>query len=345
MLCQPSLRRIAIAIISALITILVSDVPGHASDVPGHASDVPFYWNSIDVDIDVQQNGDMWVTETQEYVFIGDYKNERYRYIPLDKIDDIQDVTVTEKDQRLVATTGIENHQFWIRWQHSLKPPESHTFVLKYRVIGGLHVSHEMTKVFWKGIFADRKAPVQSGTVTVHLPNSLSGKVTSYITQGVPATSQRIDDQTFKFLSDRALQPGEELEIQISVPSGILQLSQLRWQTLSIKEIFQFISQNFFTVLFGLIFGGIILAMPIGMLRTRRCPQCRKLSLRTRSQTLVEPTPHHSGKAWITQHCNACSYHQEFERTIIYYADHSSYSGGGGGGGGGDSGGGGGGGG
>lgn len=47
----------------------------------------------------------------------------------------------------------------------------------KIRVVGGLHVSDRETQVYWKAIFTERKAPIQSATVRVQLPQSLSGKV------------------------------------------------------------------------------------------------------------------------------------------------------------------------
>jgi hypothetical protein len=46
------------------------------------AEQLPFYWDNINVTIDVQTNGEMLVTETLKYVFTADYTNERYRYIP-----------------------------------------------------------------------------------------------------------------------------------------------------------------------------------------------------------------------------------------------------------------------
>jgi hypothetical protein len=41
------------------------------------AQQLPFYWDNINVIIDVQTKGDMLVTETQKYVFTADYTNER----------------------------------------------------------------------------------------------------------------------------------------------------------------------------------------------------------------------------------------------------------------------------
>lgn len=159
------LHRIAIVIMAVFVTILIPIT--HST-----ASDIPFYWDSINVEMDVQPNGDMWVTETQHYVFTDDYTNERYRYIPLNKVDEITDVTVTENGQPLATTTGIENNQLWIRWQHPLNPPESHVFVLKYRVIGGIQVNGDKTQVYWKAIFAERQVPVLSVQLAFTYPKS-----------------------------------------------------------------------------------------------------------------------------------------------------------------------------
>ena len=40
-------------------------------------TDSPFYWESIDVEIDVRPGGDMWVTETHVYVFERWHTNQR----------------------------------------------------------------------------------------------------------------------------------------------------------------------------------------------------------------------------------------------------------------------------
>ena len=139
-----------------------------------------YYWDYINVGIEVQNNGDMLITETQKYVFTKPYSNQRYRYIPLDKVDGIRDIAVTEDGQQLVAQTGIKNQQMWIQWQHPLNPPEEHTFELTYRVVGGLHLDKKGDRVYWKAIFPDRGAPIQQSTVTVKLPESLSHKITSF---------------------------------------------------------------------------------------------------------------------------------------------------------------------
>jgi uncharacterized membrane protein YgcG len=189
------------------------------------AKSPPFYWEFINVLIDVQGNGDMLVTETQKYVFTGPHTNERYRYIPLDKVDGIDQIEVFEGENKLAAETNVKNGQRWIKWRHELNPPESHTFVLKYRVKGGIQVHGEEDWVYIKAIFKDRSAPIESGKVTVRLPDSLAGKISSFKNFGVPAEARQVDERTVEFVAKGALPPGKELEVQVVVPHGVLALA------------------------------------------------------------------------------------------------------------------------
>jgi Predicted membrane protein (DUF2207) len=217
------IRRIILLVLSFLVALSLGVARGVAQELP-------FYWDSINVNLEVQTNGDLLVTEQQTYVFKSDYSNQRYRYIRLNKVDEIRDVTVQENDRIIESETGIENNQFWIRWQHELKPPEKHTFVLKYRVVGGLQMDDQNARVYWKAIFADRKVPVQKAKVQVQLPETLSGKATSFTTFGAPAIARAVNPRTFEFVANEPIQPQQVLEVQVAFPAQILNLPQPQWQ-------------------------------------------------------------------------------------------------------------------
>jgi hypothetical protein len=311
------IKRISFSLLSVLVTFLITF--SHAV-----AQEVTFYWDYINVNIDVQNNGDMLVTETQKYVFKSDYANQRYRYIPLDKVDEIKDVTVQENNQIIPSETGIENNQFWIRWQHQLKPPETHTFVLKYRVVGGLHINNENTQVYWKAIFADRKATIQSAKVRVQLPKTLSGKVQDFQNFGIPATSRQLNPKTFEFVANQPIPPQQELEVQVTFPSAILNIPQPNWQQGGFV-----LNWNNFIFLCFFAYIAFVIVSPIN---DRKCPQCQKFTLKRNYKILVPATTSFQGKQIVTHHCQNCSYHNEFEEVIPV---RSSGGGGGGGGGGG----------
>jgi hypothetical protein len=338
------------------------------------AQEIPFYWDNINVTIDVQTNGDMLVTETQKYVFTGNYRNQRYRYIPLDKVAEIKDVTVEENNRTIASSTGIEKNQFWIRWEHELKPPESHTFVLKYRVVGGLQVNGQNTQVFWKAIWADRKSPIKASQVTVKLPDVLAGKVSSYNSLGIPTTVRQIDGQTFVFTAKQALPPQQELEVQITFPTGIIKLSPPSGPDSSGSGVIIDDSSALggFLGFILLAIALIVITSPIWIsvllfitlfwlyrLYRKLCFSCKKLTLIRTTKVISTPTPSANGEKQIIRHCENCGYHDEKIVVTTYTypssssdsgsyggsSDSGSYGGGGdsgGGGGGGDSGGGGG---
>jgi hypothetical protein len=194
------------------------------------AKQTPFYWDYVNVNIDVQTNGDMLITEEQKYVFNSQHSNQRYRYIRLHKVDEIKDITVKENNQTIPSTTKIKNDYIWINWQHPLNPPESHTFTINYRVVGGLHTQNENTLVYWKAIFAKRSAPIENAKVTVTLPPALAGKVIDFRSFGVPAKSRQINPITFEFIANQPVVPQQELEVKVTFPKNVLNIPPANWQ-------------------------------------------------------------------------------------------------------------------
>ena len=289
---------------------------------------VPFYWDSINVDLDVQPNGDMLVAETQKYVFESDYSNQRYRYIRLDKVDGIQNVSVQENNQILDSTVTTEDNQVKIQWSHPLKAPETPTFVLKYRVVGGLHVDESTTQVFWRAIFVDRSAPVKTAKVTVHLPEVLAGSVTSFKSFDAPANARQVDAQTFEFIAQQELPPQQTLEVQVSFPSQILNLPQPKWQQGSANS---FSLTGFFLVSVISFFGLMIVRLNSQM-GQEQCPKCNTRSLkRKKVQILSRPTRYRDGQKQENWDCYNCHHHTESIVVIpLLSADRSSHYGGGG---------------
>ncbi len=175
-----------------------------------------FYWDKILVFIEVLSNGDFLVTETQNYFFNENYSKERFRYIPLDKVHSIRDITVEENGIFLKTNIGIKNNQQWIKWNHELNPPEAHEFIIKYRVVGGLQNIGLEKSLYWKAVFKDRKAIIKKAIVKVQLPHSLKNKVSSYNSFGAPIGVNLLSKTEYEFFSKEVLKPGEEMEIQIN---------------------------------------------------------------------------------------------------------------------------------
>lgn len=197
-----------------------------AFDSPAARANAPFYWEYVNVDIEVEDNGDMWVIEEHKYVFTAAHTNERYRWISLDSIDSIEEVSVTENGAPLSAMTGIENNQFWIRWRHQLDPPEHHTFTLSYRVKGGLRTGWFSDAAYWKAIFAERSAPIEAAEVLIRWPVPLEDPSENFSLTSVGiAEVERVDSRSVRFILIDSLPPGKGMIIRIRAPNAHLETS------------------------------------------------------------------------------------------------------------------------
>jgi uncharacterized membrane protein YgcG len=196
----------------------------------------PFYWEKITVDLKLVKSGDLLVTETQTYVFTDRYTNQRIRYIQIDRLDEVKDISVTE-DNKPVSNLQIskEDRKQYIRWQHTLtnKFPETHTFVLKYRVVGGLEIGSTQTKFKWMAIFPDRQATIKAAEITLNLPDKLSELTKNFTTNGVATESKILDPNTIKFTAKGTIEPQSKLAILGEFPSNLLSLNKSQWQSSS----------------------------------------------------------------------------------------------------------------
>jgi uncharacterized membrane protein YgcG len=187
----------------------------------------PFYWEKIDVDLQLVESGDLLVTETQKYVFTAPYTNQRTRYIQLDRIDQIRDITVTENNLPVtnLRTSEADKRQY-ISWEHPsiAKFPESHTFVLKYRVVGALEVGNDRTQFKWMAIFPERKTVVNSARIRLQIPVKLSGLTKNFTTDGVNTTINHVNSTTLDFVSTGSIVPQAKLQILGEFPNTALNL-------------------------------------------------------------------------------------------------------------------------
>ena len=153
-----------------------------APTVKAQDAGIPFRWESIEAFVDVQQNGDMLVQVTQDYAFHREYS--RYtlaNYINMERIDQIDQVSVIVDGRDLPVRTAREGGEFKIRWTHIPPPQTDFTFILRYRVQGGLQLGEEEDGAIWAIRFPGdfQGVPIDRGTVTVRVPPSVSSQIRS----------------------------------------------------------------------------------------------------------------------------------------------------------------------
>ncbi|MHB8992458.1 MAG: DUF2207 family protein, partial [Chloroflexota bacterium] len=206
---------------------------------PVAAQPQPPYWQRFDVSIDLQQNGDFLVTEDQTVLFGPTTARRGFREIPLDRVVQITDVSVSEpgRDYRRGAEAPYsyqvtrEGDLLRIDWWF---PPTSNaprTFLVSYRVVGGLRYYPGGDQLFWKAIYADRPYPIESARVAVRFPAELSAdqiKTAAY-PEELGVSGSLADPRTVQFAAQN-LPAGTGLEVRVQFPHGLVAGEPPPWQ-------------------------------------------------------------------------------------------------------------------
>lgn len=204
-----------------------------------------YFWERFDVDIQVQENGDLFVTERQVLNFSGAPFEFGYRNIPTGRNgnnDGIDQFAVREGDIQYQESFSGEPYTFAvtrsggeaeINWYF---PPAigSNTYLLSYRVRGGVRTDPSGDQIFWNAMPADLGARVEESTVTIHLPEGIqAASTTTRIggreTQNVQTTVAD-NGRTITFQLQQGRAAGEDVEVGVRFPTGQLAVETPSWQ-------------------------------------------------------------------------------------------------------------------
>jgi uncharacterized membrane protein YgcG len=205
------------------------------------AQEKSLYWQRWDVDLDVQQNSDMLVEEVQEILFTSGTFRFGFRAIPLDRVERITDVQVFEiidgverpytpgSTGEYGFTTSINDGELEITWYFPPTRDSTHTYIIRYRVEGGLRFYNDRVQVWWKAIPPDHNFPVRDSRVTVALPAAYSQDEVTYASYGASATSY-YDGQGQVIFEAQSIPADQELEVRVEFPGDTVQGAVPAWQ-------------------------------------------------------------------------------------------------------------------
>jgi len=208
------------------------------------------YWKRMDVDIQVQPNGDMRIIETHDIVFSGGPFHFGVATIPPGRWEAITDVRVSDETQRAYTNSRSEREytfyterddqgNFVVNWFFPYTSDAEHIYRLEYTVHGGLRYYPDNNQVYWKAIPPDHDFAIQASTVTVHLPPGATvlrsktdpSQIMARVSAGVPAAvNVSADGNVVVFTAERPLRPGEEMEVFVPFPAGFVTGSAPSWQ-------------------------------------------------------------------------------------------------------------------
>lgn len=219
---MPRLLRFLIPIALLLLAIGLSIPSANAQQ------ETPITYQRYDVEIDVAADGSFRVRELQQIRFDGSFRSA-FAEIPLAYTTNITDVRVYEGDtpyERVelgseAGTYTWENtgSNILVEWNYERTTPGTvKSFVLDYKVEGGLWVYDDEYTLEWRAIPSDRSGiTVENSSIFVRLANAPQTEALRYTAYGAPYTVSAAQGQV-NFDLQNPLPDGTAFQVLVAFP-------------------------------------------------------------------------------------------------------------------------------
>ncbi|HEY3291879.1 MAG TPA: DUF2207 domain-containing protein [Anaerolineae bacterium] len=217
------LRAIIVCAMATLSVVVLSFSPVAAASKT-------LEWTRLDSDITVQPNGDLLIIETNVINFTSGSFTFGYRDLDMSRLTDVTAIQVTEAGKALrIVTSHEDNNILRIKYYFTTATNQERTFKIQYTVHGATRYYNAGDQVYWKAVYADRNGyPVLNSRVTLRLPaNAVATQATTY---GAAATITGGGENTVTAIAQGAIDSGQELEIRVQFPHGLITGKPAAWQ-------------------------------------------------------------------------------------------------------------------
>lgn len=206
------------------------------------------------VDININENGRIDVTEQIAYDFSNEKRHGIYREIPYkykarggNYTLDITDISVTsESGYPHQARISREGGNLKIRiGDENEYVTGRQTYVIKYSVMGAINFFENHDELYWNVTGNEWQVPIQNVSSNINLPQAIERSVIqTQCFAGAPGVASSCSDSFYSIdglSSSRAifaqdnLNPGEGLTIVLGIPKGIIR--EPTWQDKLIKIV------------------------------------------------------------------------------------------------------------
>ncbi len=208
--------------IAVLFLLLVSILLPHTGMAKSYA--IP----EIRIEVTVQENGTIHITEHRTYNFDGSFSWADYR-LPMQGYTAIKDIRVRENNTAFINQNNEEpgtfqvqrsNEQIRIQWFYDAND-EQRTFSISYTLEGALVVGPEWVEFFWNYISADRDLDTERLHIEMQLPQSV-GSDSIYSWERGPADKITLTNTESGYLvTAKDLNEDESVKIRSVFPRHI----------------------------------------------------------------------------------------------------------------------------
>ncbi|MCP4427853.1 MAG: DUF2207 domain-containing protein [Chloroflexi bacterium] len=187
----------------------------------------------FDVNVAVQEDGSLLVTETVVFDFVGGPFTFVFRELPTDHTDGITAITGSVDGRSLPL--GDQPGQLEISgrdpirvaWHLESTSNASRAFVLSYRVLGVVRQEENSDLLLWQALPDEYEYTIASSTTTVTAPNELIYVGEPIVQAGETAVSR---DGAQLIFASQNLKPNSPIVIGARFPAGSILTAPPAWQ-------------------------------------------------------------------------------------------------------------------
>lgn len=188
----------------------------------------------FDVDVAVQADGSLVVTERLTFRFVGGPFTYVYRDLPAELTDGIDVISASVdgvplpegKDAGQVEITGRDPVK--VTWHFAPTSDSTHTFDLTYRVWGVIRKENDADVLIWQALPDVYEYSIVASTVRVTYPETAPLLGAPEVQKGAATVEQSVNTVTF---DARDLKPNATLIVALRFGAGSLIDAPPQWQT------------------------------------------------------------------------------------------------------------------
>jgi hypothetical protein len=191
---------------------------------------------AYDVEIEVLSGGDLLVTETVQFQFMGGPFSFVFRTIEGDYMDAFSNVQAAMDGVPMPPGDGPgqveieQGNDLSVTWHFNELSDQTHTFTLQYVAEGVVRRTAGADLLEWNALPTEHEYFIQESTVTVYYPDDLRLAGQPYVARGIASIETGASSVTFYSTN---IESDEPLHIGLEFPSGSLVTQPPEWQVRS----------------------------------------------------------------------------------------------------------------
>lgn len=187
----------------------------------------------FNVDVTVEQNGSLLVTETVAFTFVGDPFTFVFREIPIDLTDGITVLDAAVDGRSYPAGTNAgeveveRGNPVRVTWHMEPTADNTRVFTLRYRLLGVVQQSDNSDLLLYQPLPDEYEYTIGSSTTTITYPAGVSLVDTPKVQAGTAELTQSGNTMTFR---SQNLGPDDTLVVSVPFAPGSVIAAPPAWQ-------------------------------------------------------------------------------------------------------------------